>query len=113
MSYNTPEVAGNPESAADVDFATCRPRGAGFEKLCSIFEDPEFDADVPAFYYVRVLENPSCRWNAWVCLERGVDCLDSDSVPSELRECCDSGVPRSIQERAWTSPIWYTPAPTS
>ena len=106
------EVAGNPDSTADVDFATCRPRGEGFEKLCGVFEDAEFDAGVPAFYYVRVLENPSCRWNAWVCLERGVDCLDAGRVPSELRDCCDPEVARSIQERAWTSPIWYTPPST-
>ena len=103
------EVTGNSEATADVDFATCRPRGAGFEKLCGVFEDPDFDPSVPAFYYVRVLENPSCRWNAWVCLDQGVDCGDPASVPSDLRECCDVDVPRSIQERAWTSPIWYRP----
>jgi hypothetical protein len=50
---------------------------------------------VPAFYYVRVLENPVCRWSTRDANRLGMKPLDI--------------VPATIQERIWTSPIWYTP----
>jgi hypothetical protein len=102
------EVAGSPGSDADVDFASCEPRGAGHAQLCGVWRDPDFDPASPAFYYMRAVENPSCRWNAWVCQKAAVDCA-SGSVPEALTSCCDATVPKSIQERAWTSPVWYTP----
>jgi hypothetical protein len=52
-------------------------------------------------YYARVVENPSCRWHVWEC----------SALPEAERPagCADPEVPRTIQERAWTSPIWYSP----
>ena len=102
------EVAGDPNSGTNLDLRSCTP-AHGAEQLCRVWADPDFDAKAPAFYYARVVENPSCRWNTWACNAHHVDCADPASVPDELAACCDASVPKSIQERAWTSPIWYTP----
>ena len=58
--------------------------------------DPDFLMNQRAFYYVRVLENPVCRWSTWDSIREGV----------EPR----SDIPATIQERAWTSPIWFEPS---
>lgn len=63
--------------------------------LAGYWEDPDFDPAEPSFYYVRVLEIPTPRWTTYDQKFFGVD------LPE--------GAPLSIQERAYTSPIWYTP----
>ncbi len=99
------DVAGDPNNGATVDLATCTPQGAGFDSLCTVWHDPDFDPTQNAFYYVRVLENPTCRWNTWLC----------NALPPDQRQpsCDDPAVTKTIQERAWASPIWYEPAPAS
>ena len=58
--------------------ATCsRLGGNAFPQLCTVWTDPDFDADEHAFYYARILENPSCRWTQFYCNARGVDCSKS------------------------------------
>jgi len=63
--------------------------------LFAYWSDPDFDAAERAFYYVRVLEIPTPRWTSYDAAFFGV------GLPG--------GVPPSQQERAYTSPIWYTP----
>ncbi len=67
----------------------------GDSEFVAVWKDPDFDADQRAFYYVRVLEIPTPRWTAYDAKYYGLD------VPDE--------VPMTTQERAYTSPIWYTP----
>ncbi len=66
----------------------------GEPMLFAHWRDPDFDLTQRAFYYVRVLEIPTPRWTVYDAKFFGVDLPD--------------GVPTSIQERAYTSPIWYT-----
>jgi hypothetical protein len=63
--------------------------------LTAHWVDPDFDPDQRAFYYVRVIEIPKPRWTAYDAKFFGVD------MPDE--------VPMTVQDRAYTSPIWYTP----
>jgi hypothetical protein len=67
----------------------------GDPDLTAVWQDPDFDPGESAFYYVRVLEIPTPRWTAYDALRFGVE--------------MGPEVPMKHQERAWTSPIWYTP----
>ena len=69
----------------------------GDTQLQAVWTDPDFDPSLHAVYYVRVLEIPTPRWSTYDAKELGIE------VPF--------GLPTSIQERAWSSPIWYTPDP--
>ena len=92
------DVAGDPNNGASVDVNTCATQGTGFASLCTVWEDPSFDVGQRAFYYARVLENPTCRWSTWTC----------NRLPAAERPatCSDPAVKRTQQERAWTSPVF-------
>ena len=103
------DVAGQRNAEDSVDLDSCLSRATGSDQLCQVWQDPDFQSEQAAFYYARVLEVPSCRWNQYVCNDQGVDCDNPDSVPESLQQCCNPEIPKTIRERAWTSPIWYTP----
>ncbi len=67
----------------------------GDSVLMGYWVDPDFDATERAFYYVRVIEIPTPRWTAYDAVRFGVE-MSSD-------------IQMTIQDRAYTSPIWYTP----
>jgi hypothetical protein len=89
-----------PDNGASVDLSDCSfSSDKGDAELGAVWTDPAFDPSRSAFYYVRVLENPTCRRSTRDAIRRGVD------PPADT--------PRTIQERALSSPIWYTPAAES
>ncbi|MCB1843312.1 MAG: DUF3604 domain-containing protein, partial [Halioglobus sp.] len=103
------DVAGNARNGASVDTQTCETRGPGYAQLCSVWTDEEFDPAERAFYYARVVENPSCRWSQRICVANQVDCSDPDTITEGFEGCCAADHRPVIQERAWTSPVWYSP----
>ena len=85
-----------PDNGASVDLESCEiDEEKGAPQLATTWTDPDFDPEEPALYYVRVLENPVCRWSTH----------DAHRIRADLSKF----VPATIQERAWTSPIWYAP----
>jgi hypothetical protein len=82
-------------STVDIEKATYT-NDVGSTELKTVWTDPEFDSSLHAFYYARVLEIPTPRWTLIQAVQAGVP-------PPDV-------VPLTGQERAWTSPIWYTPS---
>ena len=86
-----------PDNAAKVNLSDCSfSAKTGDAELRRVWTDPNFDVSERAFYYARVLENPTCRWNTWDAILAG----------TEPR----SDLAATLQERAWSSPIQYMPA---
>ena len=83
------------KSTVDLEKATYT-NDVGSTELSTVWTDPEFDASLHAFYYARVLEIPTPRWTLIQAVKAGL-------TPPNV-------VPLTGQERAWTSPIWYTPS---
>jgi hypothetical protein len=81
-------------NTVDVKSATWS-NSIGEPELITVWQDPNFDKSQSAFYYARVIEIPTPRWTAYEAKRFNVDMPDK--------------VPMTTQERAYTSPIWYTP----
>ncbi len=81
-------------NTVDVENATWK-NSIGAPELITVWEDPDFDPAVSAFYYARVIQIPTPRWTAYEAMRFKID------LPDE--------VPMTTQERAYTSPIWYNP----
>ena len=81
-------------STVDVANATYT-NSIGTALMTAYWQDPDFDPKQPAFYYVRVLEIPTPRWTTYDAAFFEIDLPDN--------------VPATIQDRAYTSPVWYTP----
>ncbi|MDP6028176.1 MAG: DUF3604 domain-containing protein, partial [Pseudomonadales bacterium] len=91
-----PETRRCPDNGARVDLTTCAAsEDKGSAQMMTFWEDKNFDPEQRAFYYVRVLENPKCRWSTWDAIRAGV-------APRPDMHA-------TIQDRAWSSPIWYQP----
>jgi hypothetical protein len=85
------------DNNAKVNLTDCTyPKSKGATELSALWTDPDFKPTERAFYYVRVFENPTCRWSTY----------DANHLKVKLSEF----VPATVQERAWSSPIWFTPA---
>ncbi len=107
------DVAGDPDNGAAVDINSCKTTGTGFANLCAIWTDDQFDPAERAYYYSRVVENPSCRWSQRICNANAVDCSNPDTIGEGLEGCCATEHRPVIQERAWSSPVWYKPEASS
>lgn len=78
--------------SVEIDLDTCAAALNGADEITTTWSDETYAQEQPAFYYARVLEEPTCRWSTWDSIRMGWD-------PSNK-------VPATIQERAWSSPIW-------
>lgn len=82
-----------PDNGASVDLTNCAASPEqGDPELRASWKDPEYDSAMSASYYIRVLENPTCRWSTW-------DALKAGTPPHP-------DLPATIKERAYSSPIW-------
>lgn len=99
--YSVHDVAEAKVAAAPIDLPTGKGGGGGASSLCAVFEDAAFRPGELAYYYLRVVEVPTLRWNWAQCVA-----LPADERPAG----CTNAAPKVIRELAWTSPIWFVPA---
>ena len=88
-----PETGRCPATTASVDLTNCAfEEDKGAQLLQAVWKDPDYDAGQRAFYYARVIQNPTCRWSTYDALRL------AETPPDDL--------PSTSTEMAWSSPIW-------
>jgi len=102
------DVGGDKNNGASVNMSNCSTVGAGVSTVCTVWEDTSFDSTQNALYYARALENPTCRWTSHQAVAEGVDCNVPATIPDGMAKFCDGTLSKTVQERSWSSPIWYT-----
>jgi hypothetical protein len=91
-----PRTGKAPAVGSTVDLKTATYKNTiGAATLQTVWRDPEFDAAKPAVYYLRALEIPTPRWTTYLAVKRNLP------IPTTS--------PATLQERAYSSPIWFTP----
>lgn len=86
-----------PDNGAKVNISDCSINAStGEAQLSVLWRDPDFDSTERAFYYARAIENPTCRWSTWDAVRAGI-------APRP-------DLAKTLQERAWSSPIHFLPA---
>jgi hypothetical protein len=93
------DVVGTENNEGSIDLETGVWGGSSASTLCAVYEDSEFDPSQSAYYYMRAVEVPTLRWSWAQCV-----LLPVKKRPTQ----CNNSSPKTIQEMAWTSPIWYS-----
>jgi hypothetical protein len=133
--YRVAGEHGHPKDPeVGVDRRTCETRPGGFERLCQVWTDPDFNPNEPAFYYARAkspsadialsgvgsgsasIRSTSASASRTSTGWRTRTTRDQQANAEQGASCCNNQttfpfVQPVIQERAWTSPIWYSPQP--
>ena len=85
------------DNRASVNIQNCNiSPNLGSTELKAKWTDPDYEPTQHAFYYVRAIENPTCRWSTWDAIRAGIEPRPD--------------LPKTIQERGWSSPIWIVPS---
>ncbi len=103
------EIDGSADNRVSINPTTCSVQSSGTDSLCARWRDDDFDSTQAAVYYSRVVQDPTCRWSTLACNQAGVRCDKPSTIRRGWEDCCNDDYPKVVQERAWTSPIWYNP----